>query len=221
MGVCADRPASRPMPQIPLPPALRRALSRTCLPALTLALSASMPILAAPPTPQDDDATRLAAVELDLRQTPQDAALRFRRARLLESAGRLAEAEQAWRQMTLDFPQLAEPFNNLAVRRAAAGDVDGARPLLEQALLRDPDYRLARLNLADVLLAQAHQAGCLAADIGPPDATLDGRLQALATLRGTTPGCPPAWRRPAAPSSVPSTPSAPPAPSAPSAPGGR
>lgn len=219
MGACTEPPASRPMPLIPAPfPPVPRRPRYPALQALAAALvvgSASVSATPAGAVPSAADAagnlsTRpatsalprtpapLDVIEQRLQQTPQDASLRFSQARLLEAAGRPDEAVRAWERMTQDFPQLAEPFNNLAVHRAASGDLDIARTLLEQALLRDPDYRLARLNLAEVLLALAHRATCLAADPITADGALTARLQALAALRGVDAICPEDWRATAA-----------------------
>jgi Flp pilus assembly protein TadD len=60
--------------------------------------------------------------------------------------------------MTQDFPEMPEPYNNLAVLEAAAGRLDQARSLLDTALRHDPAYRTAHENLGDVLMRLAQRA---------------------------------------------------------------
>lgn len=100
----------------------------------------------------------LQRVDRALGAHPADPALRFLRGVLLEASGRDAEAELIYVELSRDHPEMAEPLNNLAVLRAARGDLDGARSLLEDALRRDPAYAIAQENLGDVLLRQAERA---------------------------------------------------------------
>lgn len=73
---------------------------------------------------------------------------------LLES-GRNAEAMSVFSALTQDYPQLPEPYNNIATLHARAGDWNQARQALETALRNDPGNRLARENLGDVYLQLA------------------------------------------------------------------
>lgn len=73
---------------------------------------------------------------------------------LLES-GRNAEAMSIFSALTQDYPQLPEPYNNIAALHARAGDWQQARQALETALRNDPGNRLARENLGDVYLQLA------------------------------------------------------------------
>ncbi|HEV3241401.1 MAG TPA: tetratricopeptide repeat protein [Casimicrobiaceae bacterium] len=49
-----------------------------------------------------------------------------------------------------DYPELPEPYNNLAVIWARQGEYDKARKALELALLTRPDYAIAHENLGDI-----------------------------------------------------------------------
>lgn len=80
---------------------------------------------------------------------------RFLRGVLLTELGRVEEAIQAYTPLTQEFPELAEPHNNLAVLRAAQGRLDEARVALEAALRADPMHREARENLGDVYVRLA------------------------------------------------------------------
>lgn len=93
-----------------------------------------------------------------LAQRPDDAELRFLHGVMLSETGRGAEARGQFERLTQDFPELPEPYNNLAVLLAASGELDQARALLETALRMDPSYRTAQENLGDVYVRLARRA---------------------------------------------------------------
>ena len=100
----------------------------------------------------------LQRLEQALAQRPGDAALRFLQAVLLSETGQTPQAQRLLERMTEEFPDLPEPYNNLAVLQAANGQLDQARSLLETALRLDPAYRTAHENLGDVLVRLAQRA---------------------------------------------------------------
>ncbi|HOB95369.1 MAG TPA: tetratricopeptide repeat protein [Aquabacterium sp.] len=100
----------------------------------------------------------LQRLEQALAQRPGDAPLRFLQAVLVGEAGRPAESRRLLERMTQEFPDLPEPYNNLAVLHAADGQLDQARGLLETALRLDPAYRVAHENLGDVFVRLAQRA---------------------------------------------------------------
>lgn len=100
----------------------------------------------------------LQRLDLALAQRPGDAPLRFLQAVLLGEAGKQAESQRLLERMTQEFPDLPEPYNNLAVLHAADGRLDQARGLLETALRLDPGYRVAHENLGDVFVRLALRA---------------------------------------------------------------
>lgn len=102
-------------------------------------------------------------LEQALAQRPGDAQLRFLQAVLASEAGQTAEATRLLERMTEEFPDLPEPYNNLAVLQAAGGQLDRARSLLEIALRLDPAYRTAHENLGDVFVRLAQRAYASAA----------------------------------------------------------
>jgi colicin import membrane protein len=136
--------------------------------------------------------TQEAATRLDafLARQPKDARARFLRARILVEQRREAEAIGVYRALTEDFPELPEPYNNLAVLEAARGRFDEARRLLEMATRAHPGYSTAWENLGDLLArlawesyGQALQAG------GPVSSSLKERrerLRAVYTETGAT-----------------------------------
>jgi Flp pilus assembly protein TadD len=98
---------------------------------------------------------RLAAA---LIHRPNDPSLQFLSAVILTETGHTTQAMATLEQLTESFPELPEPYNNLAVLQAAAGKLDRARDLLETALRMDPGYRTAHENLGDVFVRLAQRA---------------------------------------------------------------
>lgn len=99
--------------------------------------------------------------ELDARSSRSgttDIQLQFQRARVLAQLGRKQEAEAVYTQMTQLYPELPEPWNNLAILYVARGDLERASQALNNALQADPTNTMARGNLADVQLMMARQS---------------------------------------------------------------
>jgi len=100
----------------------------------------------------------LARVDKALSTDAKDTQLRFLRGVLLTELGRRDDAIVLFRQMIQDFPELPEPYNNLAVLQASGGDLDSARETLEAATRVLPSYGLAHENLGDIYLRLAQRA---------------------------------------------------------------
>ena len=93
------------------------------------------------------------------RATPgTDVQLLFLQAYAFAALGRLPEAEGIYRQMTIRYPELAEPWNNLAAIYVQRGDLEQARGALEMAIMIYPNYKAALSNLGDVQLMIAQKA---------------------------------------------------------------
>jgi len=94
-----------------------------------------------------------------LRHTPgTDVQLMFLHARILAEMNRPAEAEAIYLQMTTRFPELPEPWNNLAALYVKRNELDQARRALEMAVMINPKYSIALANLGDVQLNLALRA---------------------------------------------------------------
>ena len=105
---------------------------------------------------QYDQALR--TLDAHLNKVPQDAEARFARGLVLVKMGRGSDAQQAFADLTRDYPQLPEPYNNLAVLYAQQGDYEKARDALEAALATHPSYATAHENLGDIYAALASAA---------------------------------------------------------------
>lgn len=107
-------------------------------------------------------AEALRRTEAALAEQPRDGRLRFLKGVMLADAKRDDEAIRIFNSLTEDFPELADPYNNLAVIYAARGQLQAAQQALLVALRNDPTHRAARENLGDVYLALAQQAWTVA-----------------------------------------------------------
>jgi Flp pilus assembly protein TadD len=76
-------------------------------------------------------------------------------ARFLKGVVQTDEAQSdaaiaTFQALTQDYPELPEPYNNLAVIWAQQGKYEEARKALELALATRPDYAIAHENLGDI-----------------------------------------------------------------------
>lgn len=97
-------------------------------------------------------------VEAGLAQKPGDARLRFSKGIILAQQNKPTEAIAVLLKLTEDFPDLPEPYNNLAVLYAANGQYESARIALDKAIASNPAYGMAHENLGDVYAELASQA---------------------------------------------------------------
>lgn len=129
----------------------------------------------------------LKTAEQAIAARPRDAAMRFLRGVMLSELQRSAEAIDVFERMIDDFPDLPEPYNNLAVLHAAQGRIDRARELLEIALRHDPAYYTAHENLGDVYARLAQRAYERADASGRGDPLLQRKLRAARELGAIRP----------------------------------
>ena len=139
----------------------------------------------------------LAALEEALRAHPRNPQLRFLYGVLLAEVRRTDDAIAVFEQITQDYPELPEPYNNLAVMYAGRGELDRARGALESAVRALPGYALAHENLGDVYLRLAVRAWERAASLDP---TSPGSRDRLVLAREMIARLAPAPAAPAAPS---------------------
>ncbi|MEO7055575.1 MAG: tetratricopeptide repeat protein [Caldimonas sp.] len=117
---------------------------------------------------------------------PKDAQMRFLKAVVLADSGHTVEASNLLRQLIQDFPELAEPHNNLAALYAASGDYGRARAELEEALRLNPGYAPAHENLGDVQVMLAGQSYAKALRLEPSSAALPRKLALVRQLSTMT-----------------------------------
>jgi tetratricopeptide (TPR) repeat protein len=89
---------------------------------------------------------------------PRDPQMRFLKGVIQRDSGKVNEAIATFNKLTEDYPELPEPYNNLAVLYAGQSQFDKARTALEQAIRTNPSYATAHENLGDVYAKLASQA---------------------------------------------------------------
>lgn len=132
-------------------------------------------------------AAALAKADEALRANPKDAQMRFVRATVLADLGRTAEARAAFEQLSEDFPELAEPYNNLAVLAAAEGRLARAQELLRAALEANPKFATAYENLGDLYLRMAAEAYEQAGKLAPNNRQVASKLTMVRELASKLP----------------------------------
>ena len=125
--------------------------------------------------------TAQAAARLDasLARDPKNPALRFLKGVMLAETGRAPEAIDVYVALVADYPELAEPYNNLAVLYAAQGRYDKARVALEAAIRGNPGYATAYENLGDVYARLAAQAYARAEQLDAANPALAPKIAQL------------------------------------------
>jgi tetratricopeptide (TPR) repeat protein len=134
--------------------------------------------------------------------------------------GRNAEAIVIFTKLTEDYPELPEPYNNLAVIYAQQRQFDKAKQALEQAIRTHPSYATAHENLGDLYARLASQAYGKALQLDSSNASAQNKLALIKdlTTTSTRPGAKPSVEPskpttpPSTPPTTPATPVAPPTP---------
>lgn len=124
----------------------------------------------------------LERLERHLGSAPQDAEARFTRGLVLVRLNRNEDAAKAFADLTRDYPQLPEPYNNLAVIYAQQGEYDKARDALEAALATHPSYPVAHENLGDIYAALAAAAYNRALSLDEGNASVRAKLNLIGQL---------------------------------------
>ncbi len=96
-------------------------------------------------------------------RAPNDLHLRRVYAEFLDATGNLKEAVVQWQRVREATPHHPFAYVQAGSLLRRLGQVDEARPLLEQGIAMQPDWVEARLELADTLLAQRRPAEAIAA----------------------------------------------------------
>ncbi|WP_233556290.1 YybH family protein [Noviherbaspirillum sedimenti] len=117
-----------------------------------------------------------------LAQRPKDAQMRFLKGVILTEQNKSAEAIAIFTRLTEDFPDLPEPYNNLAVLYASGGQYDKARAALDMAIRTNPAYATAYENLGDIHARLASQAYDKALQLDSGNTAAKSKLTLLRTL---------------------------------------
>ncbi len=114
-----------------------------------------------------------------LKARPKDARGRFLRGMILTAQKKPDDAVRVYLDLTQDYPELPEPYNNLAVLYAAQGDYDKARVALENAINAMPGFAPAHENLGDIYTRLAAQSYEKTIKLDTTNKTAPAKLKAM------------------------------------------
>ena len=146
---------------------------------------------------QGKHAAALEKTEAVLAANPKDARARFLKGLILTEQGKPQEAIAVFNALTDDYPELPEPYNNLAVLYAAQGQYEQARKALEMAIRTHPSYAIAHENLGDVYAKMASEAYDKALQLDRGNKTAQTKLSLIRELFVPPPATPSSGAAPA------------------------
>lgn len=124
-------------------------------------------------------------VDALLASKPRDAQGQFLKGLILTEQNKTTEAITAFTKLTELYPELPEPYNNLAVLYAGLGQYERARQALEMAIRTHPSYATAHENLGDVYAKLASQAYDKALQLDSNNPTAQTKLALVRDLIGS------------------------------------
>lgn len=131
---------------------------------------------------QGNYAGALERIETVITANPRDARARFLKGLILTEQNKPADAIKEFTSLTEDYPELPEPYNNLAVLYASQGQYDKARKSLEMAIRTHPSYAIAHENLGDVYAKMASEAYDKALQLDRSNAAAQTKLAMIKDL---------------------------------------
>lgn len=151
---------------------------------------------------QGQHAQALSKADAVLGKRPRDAQIRFLKGVILAEQNKSSEAIAVFNKMTQDFPDLPEPYNNLAVLYAAENQYEKARAALDKAIRTNPAYATAYENLGDVHAKLASQAYDRALQLDSGNSGAKSKLTMVSTLVASTAMANPGTPQSAAPATA-------------------
>jgi tetratricopeptide (TPR) repeat protein len=126
-------------------------------------------------------------VDAYLASKPRDAQGQFLKGLIQTEQNKTTEAIATFTRLTELYPELPEPYNNLAVLYAGQGQYEKARSALEMAIRTHPSYATAHENLGDVYAKLASQAYDKALQLDSNNPTAQTKLALVRDLIGARP----------------------------------
>lgn len=163
-----------------------------CSPSSALRALAVAALLAAGGAAQADDyndvaklvrdgktADAIAKADKYLVSNQRDPQMRFLKGTAQAAGGQAEEAIATFTLLTEEYPELPEPYNNLAVIYAGQNRLDQARNALEMAVRNNPNYAVAHENLGDIYTRLAQQSYTRSLQLNGKNAALKLKLSTL------------------------------------------
>ncbi|MCF8197162.1 MAG: tetratricopeptide repeat protein [Sulfuritalea sp.] len=135
---------------------------------------------------QGQHARALEQVDKFLATKPKDAQGRFLKGIVLTEMNKPSEAIAVFTKLTEDYPELPEPYNNLAVIYAQQKQYDKAQQALEMAIRTHPSYATAHENLGDIYARLASQAYDKALQLDSSNSSAQNKLALIRDLMSTS-----------------------------------
>ncbi len=132
----------------------------------------------------------LLLVNKGLSTNPRDPQMRFWQAYIFEQLAQPDMAQQVYLDLTREYPELAEPHNNLGVIYAAKGDYPNAKASLDAALRANPNYAAAHENMGDLLVNMARQSYERSLSVDPKQRGIAQKIERLNPVLEITQGKP-------------------------------
>ena len=129
--------------------------------------------------------TALEKVDQILAVKPKDAAARFTKGIILTEMNRPNDAIVMYQKLSKNYPELPEPYNNLAVIYASQRQYEKAKAALEMAIRTHPAYATAHENLGDVYAKLASQAYDKALQLDSANTQAQTKLAVIRDLMGS------------------------------------
>ncbi|MDR1934770.1 MAG: tetratricopeptide repeat protein [Candidatus Accumulibacter sp.] len=129
----------------------------------------------------------LEQVERYIAAQPKDAQGPFTKGVILSELERPQEAIEVFNDLTERFPELPEPYNNLAVLYARQRQYEKAQTALEMAIRTHPSYAIAHENLGDVYAKLASQAYDKALQLDSSNKATQTKLSMIRELISASP----------------------------------
>jgi len=131
---------------------------------------------------QGQAAAALKRIDSCIGANPQDVQAQFMKGVILAEQGKRDDAIKIFSALTQKYPNLPEPYNNLAVLYADRGDYDKAKGALEVAIKTHPSYATAHENLGDIYARMASEAYGKALQLDGDNARAQSKLSLITEL---------------------------------------
>ena len=119
-----------------------------------------------------------------LEKQASDPQMRLMQSQIQAAQGQTTLAQETLEALTQEFPELPEPYNNLAALYAQQNAFEKALNSLAQAIRARPDYALALENMGDVHVALARQSYLKSKALPSQSALITLRLDTKIKLLG-------------------------------------
>lgn len=124
----------------------------------------------------------LEKIKKRLRQTPDEPRLLFYKGVTEAKLNQIDNAIKTYNGLINKYPNLPEPYNNLAVIYAERQELDLAKDTLEKAIKTNSSYSVAHINLGDIYTQMATNAYNMAFEIDKDNKIARNKLKLITEL---------------------------------------